>query len=215
MGDLVPELVVADVAAAQRQLCDVFGFAPDHGRLRLGSQTLVLRQGAEAGHGVIDHLALSVPDLDSAAAAMIARGAVVEATTADGPMLIPEFWAGGMRYLFLTGPEGARIELCHNLANPQPPGQDHIGIPCTDIAATQAFVLGLGGKVVSAVTLTRADGDTQVRFIELAGALLELYAPPVPRQTAACGLWRRLLVPGLAVAATGPDGLSLAPLPAP
>ncbi len=118
---MVPELVVSDLAAAQRQLCDVFGFAVDGGLLRLGSQAIALRQGA-GGHGVIDHLALSVPDLDSTAAAMMARGAVVEGTTADGPHLIPEFWRGGMRYLFLTGPDGARIELCHNLADPQPLG---------------------------------------------------------------------------------------------
>lgn len=208
---MVPELLVTDLAAARRHLCDVFGFAPDGGVLRLGSQAIALQQG-EGGHGVIDHLALSVPDLDAASAAMIARGALVEGTTADGPQLIPEFWRGGMRYLFLTGPDGARIELCHNLADPQPLGHDHIGIPCTDIAASEAFVMGLGGRLVSAVTLTRSDGDTQVRFIELSGGLLEFYMAPVMPPVAAQGCWSRLLVPGLAAAVTGPDGLTLAPL---
>ena len=208
---MVPELVVSDVVAAGRQLRDVFGFTSEDGMLRLGSQTIVLRQGA-GGHGVIDHLALSVPDLDLVSAAMISRGAVIEATTAGGAQLIPEFWGGGMRYLFLTGPDGARIELCQNLADPQPLGHDHIGIPCTDIAASQAFILGLGGRLVSAVTLTRPDGDTHVRFIELDGALLEFYAAPNARPVAPEGRWSRLLVPGLAAAVTGPDGLMLAPL---
>ncbi|MES2666331.1 MAG: VOC family protein [Pseudomonadota bacterium] len=208
---MVPELVVTDLAAAQRQLCDVFGFARDGGVLRLGSQAIVLRQGS-GGHGVIDHLALSVPDLDAAAAVMIARGAVVEGTTPDGAQLIPEFWRGGMRYLFLTGPDGARIELCHNLADPKPLGHDHIGIPCTDIAASEAFVTGLGGRLVAAVTLTRAEGDTLVRFIELSGGVLELYMAPVMPPLAPHGCWNRLLVPGLAAPVTGPDGLHLAPL---
>ncbi len=208
---VVPELVAVDLAAAQRQLCDVFGFTVDGNLMRLGSQAVALRQG-EGGHGVIDHLALSVPDLDAAATTMMARGAEIESTTADGPQLIPEFWRGGVRYLFLTGPEGTRIELCQNLADPQPLGHDHIGIPCTDIAASEAFVLGLGGRLVASVTLTRADGDTQVRFVELAGGLLEFYMAPVMAPVAAHGFWSRLLVPGLAAAVTGPDGLQFAPL---
>ncbi len=72
--------------------------------------------------------------------------------------------------------------------------------------------MSLGGRLVSAVTLIRADGDTQVRFIELAGGLLELYMAPLMPPVAQHGFWSRLLVPGLTAAVSGPDGLTLAPL---
>ena len=74
-GALIPQLQTADPAAAERLLVDVFGFAPDGPCLRLGSQRIALVAGPQTGHGVIDHLALAVPDVALAAQALTARGA--------------------------------------------------------------------------------------------------------------------------------------------
>jgi catechol 2,3-dioxygenase-like lactoylglutathione lyase family enzyme len=188
-----------------------FGFCADAGLMRMGNQSVAVVQGAQCGHGVIDHLALAVPDLEAAVAGALARGAVADpSVTPHGALEIPEFQAGGVRYLFLQGPGGARIEFIQNLAAPHGPGHDHIGIPCSNIADTAAFLSGLGAVPVSAVTLQRAEGETQVRFLALEGSVLELYQPPVPPHPAPVGLWSALLVPGIE-AMTGPDGLRLLP----
>ena len=206
---IIPELLVRDVAAARRLLCGSFGFAESGpGRLSFHGQTVALAAGAPAGHGAIDHLALAVPDLDAAAA--LARGARADpAVTPDGPRAIAEFW-GGVRYLFLQGPEGARIELIERPAAPRGPGHDHIGIPVPDIGAAQAFAESLGARLAAAVCLHRPAGRTEVRFLTLGGAMLELYQPPARPAPAAPGLWHRLLIPGIRPQ-TGPGGLTVAP----
>jgi hypothetical protein len=72
---VIPELAVTDPDAARAMLAQVFGFVPDGGMMRLGTQAVAVVTGGAAGHGAIDHLAIAVPDVDAAAAAMIARGA--------------------------------------------------------------------------------------------------------------------------------------------
>lgn len=215
---VIPELAVMDVPAAAAMLRDVFGFAPSGERMRLGDQAVVLvAVDRPADHGVIDHLALKVDDLDKVLSEMLARGAVLEATTPDGPREIAEFWESGMRYVFLTGPEGARIELCARLGGigrKGLPGHDHLGLPCTDISASTAFWAGLGAQPLAAVDLTRADGVTQVRFLTIGESVVELYEPPALRgQTGGFSghaLWHGVrlggtgLAPGMRV---GPDGL--------
>ena len=209
---VIPQLVVPDPDAARDQLRRQFGFLDDGALMRLGNQTLTLVAGPATGHGVIDHLALAVPDLEGAVAAALARGAVPDPqVTPDGPVEIPEFHAGGVRYLFLQGPSGARIELIQNIGTPHGPGHDHIGIPCRDIAAMASFLSGLGATPLISTRLVRPGGVTDVRFLSLHGSVLELFQPPVPPQPAPSGLWRCLLVPGI-TAATGPDGLQLSPI---
>ncbi len=208
---VIPELAVTDPDAARAMLAQVFGFVPDGGMMRLGTQAVAVVTGGAAGHGAIDHLAIAVPDVDAAAAAMIARGARRDPdVTPDGPLEIAEFWQKGVRYLFLSGPGGARIELIANLGRPQGPGHDHIGLPCTDIAASAAFFAGLGARPLAAVTLHRPEGQTLVRFLSLQGAVIELYQPPVTAHPPGQGKWRRLLIDGVAPA-TGPDGVTVAP----
>ena len=215
---IVPELAVRDVAAAAAMLRDVFGFAGEGAVLTLGDQAVALVAAERAaGQGGIDHLALAVADVDAALAALQARGARLEATTPEGPREIAEFWEGGVRYVFLEGPEGARIELCARL--PQDgraglPGHDHIGIPCTDLAATEGFFLGLGLRPLAAVDLRRDDGVTKVRFLAAGDSVVELYEPPALRGAvapfAAEGLWRGLRLEGAGIAPglrIGPDGL--------
>lgn len=215
---IVPELAVTDRAAAAAMLAEVFGFAAEGDVMHLGDQAIALVQAERpAGHGKIDHLALAVADVDVALAGFLARGARLEATTPEGPREIAEFWEGGVRYVFLSGPEGARIELCARRAGPARvagAGHDHIGIPCSNISATEDYLKGFGLQPLAAVDLQRPEGMTLVRFLRLGESVVELYEPPELRGRlapfAAEGLWRGLRLWGSGLEAglrSGPDGL--------
>lgn len=215
---LVPELCLTDPEAGIAMLHRVFGFAVHGSTLTLGSQTLRVRKADTApAHGRIDHVALAVPDIDAALARMLAAGATLDpAVTPDGVGRIAEFWGEGIRYVYLQGPEAARIELCQrNAGAVTEAGHDHIGIPCRDLVSTQRFFEDQGARLIASVDLQRAGGTVPVRFLDYAGAMIELYAPPgaEPREP---GLWSRLLVGGLDGGLDseriGPDGLILAPL---
>jgi catechol 2,3-dioxygenase-like lactoylglutathione lyase family enzyme len=210
---LVPELSVADPDTAATALA-AFGFALADGLWQLGSQNVRLVQGQPQGHGRIDHIALAVPDMDAALARLTARGIALDAgVTPNGPELIPEFWDDGLRFVYLSGPESARIELCQRVTGAVPEiGQDHVGIPCDDLAAVQAFFLGQGATPIAAVDLIRPDGVIPVRFLAFQGGVIELYQPAKARAVADQGLWSRLLVGGLTAEVAGPEGLTLAPL---
>lgn len=215
LGEIVPELVLKDPAAGAGMLRHQFGFVPDGGLLRLGSQRIALRQGEARGQGAMDHLALAVDAVAPSLAAVIARGGSLDAAvTPDGPVLIPEFWDAGTEYVFVEGPEGARIELCARPGSTRPglPGHDHLGIACRDLAALRAFFLDLGLSEIAATVLRRATGDVAVAFLSTGVSTVELYAPPVPPVLAAAPVWRSLLLAGLTEARQGPEGIVLRPL---
>jgi catechol 2,3-dioxygenase-like lactoylglutathione lyase family enzyme len=208
---LVPELTTPDPEAAGRLLAR-FGFVPDAGLWRLGSQALRVTSGAPQGHGRIDHVALAVPDIDKALADLTAQGLALADVTPNGPEFIAEFWGDGLRYVYLSGPDGARIELCQRITGAAPAvGQDHVGIPCHDLAAVQGFFLNHGAEPVAAVDLARPEGRIPVRFLAFHGGMVELYQPGAPAR-ADTGHWSRLLVAGLAAPVAGPEGLILTPL---
>jgi catechol 2,3-dioxygenase-like lactoylglutathione lyase family enzyme len=208
---LVPELTVVNPSKASK-LLEAFGFAPDAGLMRLGSQALRLVAGAPAGHGRIDHIALTVPDMDKAVDALTAQGIAFADVTPRGAEFIAEFWDAGLRFVYFSGPEGARIELCQRIAGAAPDtGHDHIGIPCHDLAAIQAFFEAQGARQTTAVDLARPEGMIPVRFLSFQGGVIELFQPPRADRTAP-GFWSRLLIPGLAAPVEGPEGLTLAPL---
>ncbi|TAG11491.1 MAG: hypothetical protein EAZ40_17205 [Rhodobacterales bacterium] len=210
---LVPELTVASPDHAAKVLRDVFGFAPDAGLMRRGSQAVRLVAGAPQGHGRIDHIALTVPDMDAALTGLLAAGVSLDAgVTPSGAELIPEFWGDGLRFVYLSGPETARIELCQRITGAAPDvGHDHIGIPCHDLKAIQGFFMTQGASLTAAVDLARPEGVIPVRFLAYAGGVIELYQPKGAVRSAQ-GLWSRLLVPGLPATLEGPEGLILSPL---
>jgi catechol 2,3-dioxygenase-like lactoylglutathione lyase family enzyme len=208
---LVPELTVASPGEAAKFL-ENLGFSAGHGLWQLGSQALRLVAGTGRGHGRIDHIALSVPDMDRAVASLAAKGVTLADVTPNGPELIPEFWDGGLRFVYLAGPEGARIELCARVGGAaQEPGHDHIGIPCGDLAAMLGFFEGQGARLTASVDLHRPEGVIPVRFLACHGGMVELFQPP-RADRAASGHWSRLLIQGLAGPVQGPEGLTLAPL---
>ena len=211
---LVAELSLMHPEAGTEMLQRVFGFDSIGGVLRLGTQMLSVTQASgPRTHGRIDHIALAVPDIDVALARMTGAGAALDvAVTPNGPKDIPEFWETGIRYVFVSGPEGARIELCQrNTDAVDCTGHDHIGIPCRDIAAMQAFFEAHGATLMASVDLIRDGALIPVRFLAFADGVIELYAP---RQSgfADLGLWSGLRVKGLTSDLEGPDGLILAPL---
>ncbi|NJS38001.1 MAG: VOC family protein [Rhodobacteraceae bacterium] len=210
---LVPELTVQNPDHAAKVLREVFGFVPDAGLMRRGSQAVRLVVGAPEGHGRIDHIALTVPEMDAALAELLAGGASLDAgVTPNGAELIPEFWDEGLRFVYLSGPETARIELCQRITGAAPEvGHDHIGIPCHDLTRVQTFCEGLGATLTAAVDLARPEGNIPVRFLAFAGGVIELYQPRDAVRSAQ-GLWSRLLVPGLPAPVEGPEGLILSPL---
>lgn len=209
---LVPELTLQDTSTAAKVLAS-FGFSLQDGLWRLGSQAIRVVQGQAGGHGRIDHIALTVPDMDAALSRLTSAGITLDAgVTPNGAELIPEFWDDGLRFVYLTGPETARIELCQRVTGaPADIGHDHIGIPCNDLAAMQAFFQEQGATLVTSVDLARPEGTIPVRFLAYQGGVIELFQPKTaPR--AAQGLWSRLLVAGLGTAVQGPEDLILASL---
>ena len=210
---LVPELVLRQPESGREILQRVFGFQADGAVMRRGTQAVIIVEGVAEGHGRIDHIALSVPDMDAAMAELTAAGVSLDTNvTPDGPQLIPEFWQDGLRFVYLAGPESARIELCQRVTGAAAQvGHDHIGIPCHDLPAMQAFFEAQGARLTAKVDLTRPEGIIPVRFLDYAGGVIELFAPNTPAR-ATRGLWSRLRVGGLTGELNGPEGLILAPL---
>ncbi|MCX7286727.1 MAG: VOC family protein [Rhodobacterales bacterium] len=209
---LVPELTTRDPDASASRLAG-FGFSSEDGLWRLGSQALRLVVGQAEGHGRIDHIALTVPDMDAALARLFARGIALDPeVTPLGPEIIPEFWGDGLRYVYLLGPQGARIELCQRISGaPAAMGSDHVGLPCHDISTMLAFFLAQGATPLATFTLSRPEGVIPVRFLAFHGGVIELYQPSTPARVTE-GHWSRLLVQGLPGVVKGPEGLDLAPL---
>ena len=216
---LIPELVLSDPAAGAAQLERVFGFSRDGERLVLGSQAVVLSKGAPDGrHGRIDHLALAVPDVPAALRECLGRGGRLSDATPDGPLSIAEFWDNGVDYVFLDGPEGAKVELIARRppAPRLPWGHDHIGISCAELAPMRAFFLDLGRTEGAAVTLDRPEGPVDVAFLAWGDSVVELYCQPETRADPSLnhglGFWRRLRAVGIEGRRVGPEGVEVSPL---
>jgi catechol 2,3-dioxygenase-like lactoylglutathione lyase family enzyme len=189
---LVRELTTPEPDTAG-QLLARFDFVPERGPWRLGSEAIRPMPGVPFGHGRIDQVALSMPDIDAALARLLMQGPRLAESTPEGPETIPEVWDGGLRYVYLIGPDGARIELCQRQVGAVAAvGQDHIAIPCTDRKATQRILSDQGAHPAATVDLHRADGVIPVRFLRFRGGMVKLYRPPA--------------------AVAGPEGQTLSPL---
>lgn len=183
-------LRVRNPAAAAARLAGQIGFVPDRGGdpslLWFGGQAVRLCAPAEDPAGLIrlpfDHLALAVPDVDTAVADGLSRGAVLDrAYTPDGPREIAAFWEAGVRFAFLAGPEGAPIEICTRLgAGRSERGHDHFGIRVADFAASEALLRGHGGRLMAEHRLDAPGRSVTVRFWRLGDRVFELFDEPAP-----------------------------------
>jgi catechol 2,3-dioxygenase-like lactoylglutathione lyase family enzyme len=216
---LIPELVLLDPEAGATQLQQVLGFRRDGPRMALGDQVLIVSKGVPDGrHGRIGHLALAVPDVQVALKACMGRGGQLSDATPKGPLTIPEFWENGVDYVFLNGPEGAKVELIARRppAARLPWGHDHIGISCADFAPMRRFFLDLGFTESAAVTLNRPEGHIDVAFLAWGNSVVELYCLPetrtAPSLNAGPGFWRRIRAEDMSERCLGPEGIEVLPL---
>ena len=216
---LIPELVLRDPDAGAARMRQVFGFSDEGRVLRRGTQRVLVSAGEPDGrHGRIDHLALSVPDVPAALAACQARGGHLSGATPHGPLAIAEFWETGVDYVFLEGPEGAKVELIARRppAPALPWGHDHLGVSCADLGPMRAFFLDVGLEELASVTLDRAEGRVDVAFLRWGDDVVELYCLPEtradPGSNAGQGYWRRLRSEGIDARREGPEGVEILPL---
>lgn len=133
------------------------------------------------GHGHIDHFAIDVLDIDSALTDVLARGATLDDSTPDGPVPIPEFWSQGIKYVFLRGPNGEKVELGQRLdlnlsrRSNNLGGWSHLGIPVANIEKSKTFYQQFGFKEVMSAEIP-VDGDAiKAAFLEKDGFHLEFY----------------------------------------
>lgn len=197
----------------------VFGFARAGGRLVLRDQAVILSQGSTDGHhGRIDHLALSVPEVSRALEQCLSRGGRLSDVTPGGPVAIPEFGESGVDYVFVDGPEGAKVELIAHRppAQRRPWGHDHIGISCASLAPMRNFFVGLGLTERAALTLIRPEGRIDVAFLSWGRSVIELYCLPEtranPSRNEGLGYWRRIRAEGLSEPHIGPEGVEIVPI---
>ncbi|MBA3909611.1 MAG: hypothetical protein C0524_06930 [Rhodobacter sp.] len=120
---LAPELPLQDADQAAKALETVVGFARSGGLWHRGDQGQLLVQGQPEGNSRIDHIALTLPDMDAALAGLQAAGTALDPNvTPGGPQFMPEFWEDGLRFVHVSGPEGAHglwsRQLVSDLASP-------------------------------------------------------------------------------------------------
>ena len=169
------------------------GFGSSHDDLLEGLAWLQAEYGVEARlsridriiitHGHIDHFALDVLDVESAIAALQHGGAELEGSTPDGWVPFP-LWAHGVRYVFLQGPGGEKIELNERLdldpsrRDDNLGGWSHLGIPTADVERSRRFYADLGFEEALYQEVPLEEGVAAISMMEINGFMLELYRLP-------------------------------------
>jgi len=132
-------------------------------------------------HGHIDHFALDVVDIDAALEAALDAGAVMDEATPDGPAGIPQFWSQGVKYIFLKGPGGEKVELNQRLdldpgrRTENLGGWSHLGVPVTDIDRSREFYSQFGFEEVMYAEIPVEDQAIKASMMDKGGFVLEFY----------------------------------------
>lgn len=140
-----------------------------------------LTEVGRRGHGHVDHFALDVLDIERALDDARAAGAILDESTADGPVALPQLWSAGVRYVFLSGPEGEKVEFNQRLdldparRGASLGGWSHLGVPVTDVDRSRAFYERLGFAETMSAEISVGDEAILVSMMERAGFTLELY----------------------------------------
>ncbi len=192
---LIPVLALTAPEAGIEQLCEIFGFQrAGQGRVSYGDLTVAVVSVADVPQDLLpiqmDHLALKVPDLDQVMARIQAPWSAV---TPNGPREIAEFWGVGVRFMFYDAPEGAPLEYCTlRDGSIRERGLDHFGLRLADLEPMDLQLRDLGATPVAEHRL----GEVNVRFLERAGQIFELFdepplleprEQPAPRLSGWCG----------------------------
>ena len=196
------ELDVSSLEQSEAFFTDVLDFRPDEPRgeaangrrLRLGDETLTLRQrpsvavpivSARANDASFQHLAIVVSDMDAAFARLTRAGAEV---VSAGPQRLPD-WnraAAGIRAVYFRDPDGHFLELIQyppDKGEPRwhrqrdPPlflGIDHSAVASTDTAASVSYYVDDLGLRVAGDSLNY--GVEQERLSGIPGARVRITA---------------------------------------
>lgn len=139
----------------------------------------------------VDHLALRTGDVDATLALLLAAGAQLHpGFTPDGARDIAEFWDHGVRFAFVIGPGGVPVEVCarHGDAGGGAAisGLDHLGLRRADVAATAAGLVAGGAVPLSRYQLAGPAGPVEVRFLQDANIVWELFDEPMAVSSIPC-----------------------------
>ena len=131
--------------------------------------------------GHIDHLAIDTADIEYSMKEFLLKGAQLDSTTINGPVLLENFFSKGVKYINFVGPNCETVELSQNLAledcinKSVLKGWSHLGIPVTDINTSNSFYKDLGFVEVMNAEVKREDGVIKASFMDLNGFHIELY----------------------------------------
>ncbi|MBT2722139.1 VOC family protein [Bacillus sp. ISL-46] len=131
--------------------------------------------------GHIDHLAIDTADIEYSLEEFLLKGAQLDSSTINGPVLLENFFLKGVKYLNFVGPNGETVELSQNLASEDCinktvlKGWSHLGIPVTDINKSKSFYKDLGFIEVMNAEVKREEGIIKAAFMDLNGFYIELY----------------------------------------
>lgn len=132
-------------------------------------------------HGHIDHFAIDVLNVENALEEIGLTDLQIDPGTKDSPVVIPEFWSEGVKYIFLNSINGGKIELNQRFdLSPKRRsnninGGSHLGIPVTDIEKAEEFYSQFGFEKVMQASIPVGDDEIKVSMLSLNGFTIEFY----------------------------------------
>ena len=193
---------VSDIEQAKAWYTDTLGFTVIHepklsttegdiqvAFLELGNMTLEcyqlvgkeLEEVCTRKHGHIDHFTIDVLDIDQALQEAVKKGAVLDDSTPDGPILTPTFWSKGAKYVMLKGPMGEKVELNQRLdldpsrRKENLSGWNHLGVPVSDIERSKNFYQQFGFIEVMYAEIPENGEAIKASMIKKEDFIIELY----------------------------------------
>lgn len=137
------------------------------------------------GHGHIDHLAISVNDIYKVLNDILSKGAVLDASTPDGPILLESPCSKKILFVNLTGPNGEIVQLeqqsdmDHFYENDTINGWAHLGIVVSQIEKSKIFYRRFGFKEVMNAVIKTKSCSIKLSVLEKNGFKIELIQPGV------------------------------------
>ena len=135
------------------------------------------------GQGHIDHLAISVNDIYEVLNDVLSKGAVLDASTPDGPILLESPCSKKILFVNLVGPSGEIVQLeqqsdmKHFYENDTINGWAHLGIVVSQIEKSKIFYKRFGFKEVMNAVIKTKSGLIEVSVLEKNGFKIELIQP--------------------------------------
>lgn len=135
------------------------------------------------GHGHIDHLAISVNNINAVLNETLSKGAVLDTSTPDGPILLESSCSKKILFVNLVGPNGEIVQLeqqsdmKHFYEKDNINGWAHLGIVVSQVDKSKIFYSRFGFKEVKDSVIKTKNGIIRVSLLEKNGFKLELIQP--------------------------------------